>query len=68
MIDMKDILPTLCDECGEINGLDVLKLIHRIEGHDALFCTLECAQQFVNNYNADYAERKADEKKYEGPE
>ena len=57
MIDIKDIVPAVCEEC-----LKGIKNVHMIMNNHIVFCSYECAQQFVINHNADYAERKAEER------
>ena len=65
MIDIKDITEAFCDECDESLGREAGFIYTISDRRDQVFCSYECAIQAVNNYNVDYAERKADEKRYE---
>jgi len=66
MLDIKEICQLFCDECGEALGAKSVGFPYTIGDGCMTFCCYECAEQFVNNYNVDYAERKADERKYDG--
>ncbi len=55
MIDIKDIVPAVCEEC-----LKEIKGVHMIMTNHMVFCSYECAQQFVINHNVDEAERKGE--------
>ena len=58
MIDLKDIVPALCDECSECKCaiLEAFMII----GRDETFCSHECAEQFITSHNVDEAERKGE--------
>lgn len=60
MLDMKDIVPVICDKCGTFGPVEREQTTWRVEGRDELFCTYECANQFVINHNVDEAERKGE--------
>ncbi len=59
MIDIKDIVQLSCDECGEPIGYEP-GFAYEILDHREIFCSYECAQQFVINHNVDEAERKGE--------
>lgn len=67
-MDIKDITPAICSEC--LKPVEAYTLMEdnwrNVMNYVGVFCSYECAEQAVNNYNADYAERKADERKYDG--
>lgn len=68
MIDIKDIVPAECDECGDSIGEGVTpaprtflgRYAYTIRDRGDAFCSYSCAEQFVNNHNVDEAEMKGE--------